>query len=274
VVENAANALKGKRVVVTRAAEQSESLVKALRDLGAVPLLLPMVAFATPDDVTALDAAIRGAAEFDWMLLTSQNALRALQERSETLRLRLADAFREVRIAAVGPATADAAKAVGLAVEYVALKHRGAELAEELGERVHGKQVFLPRSDRANPGLVEKLKELGAQVKDVVAYKTVRPDEQGAVDAEKIVREGADAVLFFSPSAVHHFRDLVGERTFVEFSRRAVFTAIGPVTEKALREAKVERVVMAEDTTVNAVIAVLEHYFAVSGAKLPAGADW
>jgi uroporphyrinogen-III synthase len=274
VGENTANALKGKRVVVTRAAEQNELLVKALRDAEAVPLLLPMVAFVAPDDVTALDAAMRGAAEFDWMLLTSQNALRALQERSEVLRLRLDDAFRGVRIAAVGPATAEAAKVAGLAVDYVAVKHRGVELAEELGESVRGKQVFLPRSDRANPELVKKLAELGAQVKDVVAYKTVRPDEQGAGDAEKIVRDGADAVLFFSPSAVHHLRELVGERSFVEFSRRAVFTAIGPVTEKALREAKVKRVVMAADTTVDAVIATLREYFMTSGARLPAGANW
>lgn len=271
--EDATKALKGKRVLVTRAPEQSESLVKALRGVGAVPVVVPMVAFGAPDDTSGLDAAIRGAADFDWMLLTSQNALRALQERSENLKLRLEDVFRGVRIATVGPATAEAAKSAGLAVEYVAVKHRGMELAEELGEKVCGKQVFLPRSDRANPELVKKLEELGARVKDVVAYKTMRPDEQSGGDVQKIVREAADAVLFFSPSAVHHFHELVGEQRFEELSRSSVFTAIGPVTEKALREAKVKRVVMAADTTVNAVIAALREYFMASGERLPAGAN-
>jgi uroporphyrinogen-III synthase len=265
--------LKEKRVVVTRAAEQSGSLVKALRELGAVPVVIPMVAFGAPDDVAAVDEAIRGAGRFDWMLLTSQNAIRALQERCEILGFGLARAMNGTRVAAVGPATAESATNAGLAVEYVAVKHRGVELAEELGEKITGKRVFLPRSDRANPELVGKLRELGAEVHDVVAYKTVRPDEGSLEKVEELVRQGADAVLFFSPSAVHHLHDVLGGEKFVEFSRRAVFAAIGPVTEKALRKAKVERVVMAADTTVEAVLAALKEHFTASGAKLPAGAN-
>jgi uroporphyrinogen III methyltransferase / synthase len=273
VGESRANALKGKRVVVTRALEQSESLVKALRDAGAVPIVLPMVAFGAPDDVTAVDAAIRGAAEFDWMLLTSQNALRALQERSNILQVHLAGAFRGVQVAAVGPATAEAARNAELVVAYIALKHRGVELAEELGEKLRGKRVLLPRSDRANPDLVKKLGELGARVKDLVAYKTVLPDEQVLERVNEVLSEGADAVLFFSPSAVHHFREVVGEKRFMKLSQRAVFAAIGPVTQDTLQKAKVERLVMAGDTSVDAVITALNQHFTVNGAKLPTGAN-
>ncbi len=271
--DGSANALRGKRVVVTRAAQQSESLVQALRQLGAVPLVLPMVAFGAPDDVAVVDEAIRQAGRFDWMLLTSQNALRALQERAEANGIELAKVMGGVRIAVVGPASAEAARHAGLHVEYVAVEHRGAKLAEELGEKVRGKRVFLPRSDRANPELVGKLTDLGADVNDVVAYKTVRPDEQVLGKAEEIVSGGADAVLFFSPSAVHHLRDVLGDERFEKLSRSAVFTAIGPVTERALRAAKVERVVMATDTTVDAVLATLRDYFTASGTKLPAGAN-
>jgi uroporphyrinogen III methyltransferase / synthase len=273
VGEGSTNALKGKRVVVTRALEQSESLVKALRDLGAVAVVLPMVAFAAPDNVAALDEAIRGAGRFDWMLLTSQNALRALQERCEILGVGLAAALDGILIAAVGPATAETAKSMGLEVEFVAVTHRGVELAEELGEKVEGKHVFLPRSDRANPELVGKLKELGAEVTDVVAYKTVRPDDAGLEKVRKMVGDGADAVLFFSPSSVHHFRDVLGDENFDEFSRRAVFAAIGPVTESALHKANVKRVVLARDTTVEAVLAALNEYFTADNTKLPPGAD-
>jgi uroporphyrinogen III methyltransferase/synthase len=273
VGEHASNALKGKRVVVTRAVEQSESLVKALREWGAVPVVMPMVAFGAPHDVAAVDEAIRRAGRFDWMLLTSQNVLRALQERCEILGMALPRAMRGIRLAAVGPATAETAKSAGLNVEYVAVKHRGVELAEELGEKVRGKRVFLPRSDRANPELVEKLKELGAEVQEVVVYKTVRPDEGSLAKVEEMMKDGADAVLFFSPSAVHHLHDVLGDESFDEFSRRAVFAAIGPVTEKALRKAKVERVVMAADTTVEAVLAALKKHFTASGTKLPAGAN-
>jgi len=273
VAENEGNVLKGKRVVVTRALEQSESLVKALQDSGAVPVVLPMVAIGPPADVTAVDAAIRRAAEFDWMLLTSQNGLRALQQRGEILHVTLADAFLGVHIAAVGPSTAEAARGAGLTVEYVAVKHRGMELAEELGEKIRGKKILLPRSDRANPELVKRLEELGARMTEVVAYRTVLPGDQDLTKVHEVLKDGADACLFFSPSAVHHFRDILGDQQFQEFSRRATFAAIGPVTEEALKKARIEGVVLAKDTTVGAVIAALREYFLTSGTKLPAGAD-
>ena len=271
MAEGAANSLKGKRVVVTRAAEQREQLVQALREMGAVPVLMPMVAFGAPDDPSLLDEAIRELQCYDWIFLTSQNALRALQERSQFLKLSLAQAMAGVRVAAVGPATAEAVRNAGLKVAHVAAKHQGVSLAEELAAELHGKRVLLPRSDRANPELVERLEGLGAHVEEIVAYKTIRPDHHDLARAEAMARKGADAVLFFSPSAVHHLQDLLGNEKFLEFSRRTVFAAIGPVTEDALRKAKVDRVVLAQDTTVGAVLAALAEFFAQPEAGFPAG---
>ncbi|MGB2635888.1 MAG: uroporphyrinogen-III synthase, partial [Candidatus Acidiferrum sp.] len=258
---------------VTRAAEQSESLVHALEAEGAAVVLVPLVAFGPPDHVGVVDEEIRGAGRYDWMLLTSQNAVRALQERCDALGISLAKAMEGIRIAAVGPATAEAARNAGLTVEYVAVKHQGTALAEELSEKIAGKLILLPRSDRANPELVEKLEGLGARVKEIVAYKTVRPDEHSRSMVEKMVREGADAVVFFSPSAIHHLQDILEDEKFQEFSRRTLFAAIGPVTEEALRKAKAEHVAMAGDTTVGAAIAVLRDYFMAKQLKLPAGAS-
>lgn len=266
-----AKSLKGKRVVVTRAAEQSAHLVRALQEAGALPVLVPLVAFGSPDDLNALDEAIRELRRYDWMFLTSQNALRALQERCQSLHLNLLAILEGVRVAAVGPATAEAAKSAGLQVSYLAAKHQGVSLAEELAQQIRGKCVLLPRSNKANPELVEKLRQLGARVKEVVAYRTLRPDQHDLAKAEVMTREGADAVLFFSPSAVHHLQDLLGQEKFLEFSRRCVFSAIGPVTEDALRKAKVERVVIAKDTTVTAILATLTNFFSQSEATLPAG---
>lgn len=271
MAEESANALKGKRVVVTRAAEQCEPLAQALRERGAVPVVLPMVAFGPPDEPSLLDEAIRELRSYDWVFLTSQNALRAVQERCQFLKLDLARTMDGVRVAAVGPATAEAAEHAGLKVAYVATRHQGVSLAEELAEKIKGKRVLLPRSDRANPEIVEKLAQLGARVKEIVAYKTIRPDDQDLSKIEAMVREGVDAILFFSPSAVHHLRDLLGNEKFLEFSRQSIFAAIGPVTEEALRKARVERVVLARDTTVAAVLAALTECFSQPGARLPAG---
>src|SRR5208282_5146775 len=132
VGEACANFLRGKRVLVTRAAEQSEGLMEALLEEGAVPVLLPLVAFAPPGDPMRLDEAIRECSRYDWIFLTSQNAVRALQERSQLLNLNLAKAAAGVRVAAVGPATAEAAERAGLQVAHVAAKHQGEALADEL----------------------------------------------------------------------------------------------------------------------------------------------
>jgi uroporphyrinogen-III synthase len=264
--------LQGKRVVVTRAVEQSEALVKALREEGAEPLLMPMVVFAPPEDVHAVDEVMQGTERYDWLFLTSQNALRALEQRCEKLGVVLAHRMRGVRIAVVGPATAEAAKGAGLSVEHVATSRYGKALAQELSQSIEGKWILLPRSDRADPELVEKLEGWGARVKEIVAYKTAKPEGKSLLEVEKLVREGADAVLFFSPSSVSHFQDILGQDRFQQFSRQALFAAIGPVTEKALRQANIERVVTAGDVTVGAVIVALTEYFLMQTAKLPEGA--
>jgi uroporphyrinogen-III synthase len=264
--------LAGKRVVVTRALEQSHSLVAALREAGGEAVVLPLVAFAAADNPAELDGYLKGSKKFDWVMFTSQNAVRALQERCETLGVPVARVFSGVSVAAVGPATAESALAAGLSVSYVSRVHNGVALAEELAGQLAGKHIFLPRSDRANPELVEVLQRSGAQVTSVVAYKTVSPNEGQPGGYETLLRHAPDAILLFSPSAVHHLQELLGLERLQELGGRTVFVAIGPVTEKALMQNRLERVLLAPDTTVSATIAVLSEYFSKAGQRQPAGA--
>jgi uroporphyrinogen III methyltransferase/synthase len=264
--------LEGKRIIVTRAAEQSESLLQSLRENNAVPVLLPMVSFSLPDDTGPLDDAIQNLGEFDWMFLTSQNALRALENRCGYLHVILREIMADVQIAAVGPATSEAALSRGLQVAYVAKKHQGTALAEELSAVVGGKKILLPRSDRANPDLVQALERLGAVVTDLVAYKTVRPTEAENANYISEIERGANAILFFSPSAVHNLQDMLGAARFVVLSRTMAYSAIGPVTERALRETGVSRIVAAADTNVAAVLQALDDHFSTTPVELPAGA--
>jgi uroporphyrinogen-III synthase len=264
--------LAGKRVVVTRALEQSQSLVEALRESGAEPVLLPLVAFGPSDNPAELDACLKNGAQFDWVFFTSQNALRAVQQRCTALELPLQQVFAGVKIAAVGPATAEVVHAAGLSVNYVSRIHNGVAMAEELASQLQGKCVFLPRSDRANPELIAVLKRHGAQITPVVAYKTVSPISDSPETQESLLRGSADAILFFSPSAVHHLRDLLGAQQFGDLSRQSIFVAIGPVSENALKAEGVGRILQAADTTVAAVVATLAEYFAKAGRHQPAGA--
>lgn len=258
--------------MVTRAAEQSQPLVDALRAAGVEALTVPVVAFAPPDDLAQLDVSLKTPVPYGWMFLTSQNAVRALQERWTALGLRGEDIFSGVKIAAVGPATAEAARAAGLDVAYISRIHNGVALAEELAKEISGKRVFLPRSDRANPELIRALESFGAKVTAVVAYKTVAPEGASKELQAGLLRDRVDAVLFFSPSAVRHVREMLGAERFAQLGQDAIFVAIGPVSESALKEEGIERILVATDTTVLASIAALAEYFSKAGQAQPAGA--
>jgi len=271
VAESCASVLAGKRVAITRAAEQSQPLLAALREQGAYPILLPMIAFASPDDLQPLDDALRHLPQYHWVFFTSQNAVRALQERAEHLKVLLCEATGCAQIAAVGPATAEAARAAGLSVTYVAKEHNGVALAQELQGEVRGKRVLLPRSDRANHDLVETLQRLGAHPTEIIAYKTLRPAPDDRHNLETILQDVPDAILFFSPSAVHHLRELLGSPSFLNLAEKSAFAAIGPVTERALQEAGVRRLIVASDTSASAILDSLATFFVHSGHSWPAG---
>jgi uroporphyrinogen-III synthase len=264
--------LAGKRIVVTRAVEQSQAVAEALREAGAEPVLLPLVAFTPPDSFSELDDFLKSAGEYDWVFFTSQNALRAVQERSAALGLALSHSLKDAMIAAVGPATAESLRAAGLAVAYVSHVHRGEALAEELASEVAGRRVFLPRSDRANPELIDALNHRGAKVRAFVAYKTVPPDADAQRVRQALAKSSSDAILFFSPSAVHHFCEILGAERFRNLSQQTIFVAIGPITKKAFHAEGVDRLLVASDTTVAATIAVLAEFFTKAGQHQPAGA--
>jgi uroporphyrinogen III methyltransferase/synthase len=270
VAENFPSSLAGKRIVITRAAAQSEALARELSARGAAPVVFPLVSFGEPEDFAPLDEAIAAIEQFNWLILTSAQAVRAVMQRAADLQRPLARSDRNLRVACVGPVTAEAARRANLPVEYVAVTHNGVALANELGSKLQRARVLLPRSDRANPDLPAALKRYGAQVTEVIAYRTLRPGETDQDGLKKIANGQADAVLFFSPSAVQHFVELVGAEQLQKIQDMLAIMAVGPITANALREAGVARVVVATDTTVPSVIEALEKHFAAAKAA-PAG---
>ena len=269
--DNLPSSLAGRRVVITRAAAQSAALAQELSARGALPIVLPLVSFAEPEDFAPLDRAIATIQQFDWLILTSVQAVRAIAERAADLREPLIRTGNQLRVACVGPVTAEAARNAKLPVEYVAGTHNGVGLANELDGNLQGTKVLLPRSDRANPDLPVALQRYGANVTEVLAYRTMRPTESDQQSLKQIVAGQADAILFFSPSAVQHFAELVGAEKLRAFQDMLAITAVGPVTARALREVGVERIVVASDTSAASVIDALEKHFAAAKAA-PAGA--
>jgi uroporphyrinogen-III synthase len=254
--------LAGRRIVVTRAPEQSRELSEALTKLGAEVLSLPTVCFGPADDWTSLDRALRAISQFDWLLFTSQNAVRFFCSRSRELGVRPEElASLGVRVGAVGPATAQVVEHEGIRVEYIAKDHSGEGLVNELDAKLHGRKVLLPRSGRADDQLPKALRDAGAIVTEAVAYRTMQPATFDANVLAKLRSAEVDAIIFASPSAFHNLRDVLTEDEAAELSAHVQFVAIGPTTARALRESGVTVGLESEESTAAGLATVIASYY-------------
>jgi uroporphyrinogen-III synthase len=252
VAERQKSPLAGKRVVITRPESQSVPLAEALRTVGAEVILLPLIRIAPPHDLSSLDSALRNLGQFDSLIFTSQNAVAAVADRLAFLNV----VTRPPRIAAVGKSTADAAKAAGFAVTHTGYG-TAADLVRELANEFSGKRILLPRSDRAAASLITQLQNTGAEVTEVVAYRTVLLDYADSNAAT----DRADAILFFSPSAVHAFSVLIRSGVFSSIQAYGAVGAIGPVTRSALMEATLPCDFEAQHPSVEEVVSALTVHF-------------
>jgi uroporphyrinogen-III synthase len=257
--------LEGRRIVVTRAPEQSKELRERLAELGAEVISFPLVRFLALEDTADLDRAIRSLEKFDWLVFTSANAATFFLGRCRTVGCW--PSGKAAKIAAVGSATRLALEKEGLKASFVPKTFSGAGLAAELSGALAGKNVLLPRSDRAGDELPSLLQRAAANVTEVVAYRTAGPEvlERGIIDT---IRSGqADAVTFFSPSAFHEFQKAVGPDALSKLDSRVAFAAVGPVTAEAIRGAGLPVAIEAEEATTASLVAALERHFAVLEVK-------
>jgi uroporphyrinogen III methyltransferase / synthase len=229
--------LFGWRVLVPRTKEQAGALSEQLRSYGAVPHEVPTIAVEPPRTPQQMERAVKGlvTGRYEWVAFTSANAVKAVREKFEDYGLD-ARAFAGIKVAAVGAETAKALRAFGVVPDLVPSGEQSAvglladfpayDPAFDPIER-----VFLPRADIATETLVAGLIELGWEVDDVTAYRTVRAAPPSADVREAIKGGGFDAVLFTSSSTVKNLVGIAGKPHSC-----TVIACIGPATAKTAQE--------------------------------------
>jgi len=248
--------LAGLRVVVTRPEGQAQELCSRLRALGAEPILFPTIAIAPPEAGGPLDQAIARLPDYDWVIFTSVNGVDHFWARLvEVSRSSGADGQDELsiraRVAAIGPATAEALRQRGAPVHLIPAEYRAEAILDEIGD-VAGQRILLPRADIARPALADGLRAAGAQVDDVSAYRTVRGEPPAA--AFDALRAGVDVVIFTSSSTVRHFVSLTQGLDFGS----PLIACIGPVTAATAREVGLRVDVVAKEYTVDGLLEALK----------------
>ena len=223
------SALAEVRVAVTRAACQSDSIAEAIRRHGGVVLELPCIAFEDPESSTELDAALVDLnVRYDGILFTSRNAV------DRTLARCSSSAMAGLTVAVAGTATADALRGHGIEADVVPESFRSEGLLEALDGfaelQLPNTRWLLPRAEVAREVLPQGLRDRGARVDVVTAYRTVQP-ANGALVRQSL-SAGIDVLTFASGSAVTNFRSLVGD-PFEQLVRGVKVASIGPVTSAA-----------------------------------------
>ena len=225
--------LYGLSVLVPRTRHQAGELSERLRVLGAEPVEAPTIAIQASRTPQLLRAALTdvGNGAYDWVALTSANGVAAVVEQLAEL-ARDARLFAPVRLAAVGPGTAEALAAAGLRAELVPPTATTGELAAALVASGPPARALLPRADIATPTLTEALRSAGWRVDEVEAYRTVPVTELDPGVRQRLELGEIDVLAFASSSTVRNFVDLFGGPP----PAGTRVASIGPVTSQTCRD--------------------------------------
>ncbi|HYS70567.1 MAG TPA: uroporphyrinogen-III C-methyltransferase [Gemmatimonadaceae bacterium] len=245
--------LHGRRIVVTRATQQAQALTERLRELGAEVIEMPATQIARLD-LAPLRSAIAGLSRYQWLILTSQNAVSIFWEQllGEGKDAR---ALAGVKVAAVGPATAGALLEHGITVDVIPKRFVAEGLLEMLRERdnVSGKRVLYVTAEGAREVLPQGLRETGAHLDVIEAYRSI-PDGEGAERLARAIESGRlDLATFTSGSAVRGYVDAIGE----DLAKHVPAVSMGPQTSEALREAGIEVKAEAKESTLDGLVSAV-----------------
>ena len=250
--------LSGKRIVVTRTRKQASELSNRLRALGAEIVELPTIRIEPPTDLREFAELVQDAHSYDWVVFTSPNGVEAFFE----MFFKLYDDAREiggVRIAAIGPATAQRVKDYHLHVDLQPEEFVAEAIVREFAKQggVENLRILIARAEKARDVLPKELSGLGAIVDEGFAYRTV-PETRDATGARRrLLEEGADLITFTSSSAVENFVALG-----LPWPKGMQVASIGPVTSKTAREQGLKIDIQARQYDIEGLVEAIRSFFA------------
>lgn len=242
-------------ILVTRPREQAESFVRQLEERGAACEIVPLIRIEPPASYNDCDDALARLREYNGIICTSVNAVTQLVARMNEAQKKIA---QQLPTFVVGCETYEAAASAGLRPMPPPAVHDAVHLANEMAERgVAGKKFLLPQGNRVRGELKQMLLSRGAQVDDVVVYRTVGAAEADADRVQHLMKNNPpDVVAFFSPSAVGQFAALVPAPI------PSACAVIGKTTADAVERAGFVVDIVADPSTAEGLVASIEMFLA------------
>jgi uroporphyrinogen III methyltransferase/synthase len=244
--------LFGRRILVTRPRHQAKALERPLRELGADVRIQPAIEISDPEDWAAVDHALHRLSEFDVLVFSSTNGVEKLLERLLALGYDLR-ALGGLRLAAIGPGTAEALASYHLRADVIPPRDYRAEgLLDQLLPKAANRRFLLVRASRGRELLAEELRKAGADVEQVVVYRSrdvERPEESvlELLDSHQI-----DWVTVTSSAIATWLAERLGDRL-----TNTRLVSISPVTSATLRQFGLEPHVESQSATMDGIVAAI-----------------
>lgn len=234
--------LTGKTILVTRATEQSSEFTRLLETQGATVVEMPALVITPPSNWTGLDEAIATLGDFNWLILTSANAVEYFFSRLTTLNLDLR-ALNKVKIAVVGKKTAASLTQYHLKADFIPPDFVADSLVANFPEALNNQNILFPRVETGGREiLVQELSKQGAKVTEVAAYQSQCPPAINPIPREALLNRRVDLVTFASSKTAKNFHQLVTlmtqdlELTPESLLENVAIASIGPQTSKTCKQ--------------------------------------
>ncbi len=250
--------MNGKRILVTRSAEQAPALSHALAGLGASPVVVPTIEIVPPKTYADLDQAIVGLADFDFLVLTSVNAVKAFCDRIAVLDV-VKDDLKSLKTVAVGPKSAAAFAGYGFHADLVPDDYRAEGVVAMLSDKVAGKRILYPKAALARDLIPSALSKAGAEVIAPEAYGSAPPAEASA-QLKQALGQGLDLLTFTASSTVDNFVNLLDVESLA-LARKVPVASIGPLTTNTAEKLGFHVDVEPDNSTLDDMIVAIRDYF-------------
>ena len=231
---------------------------------GATVLECPTIQLVDPASWYELDAAAAKLADFDWLILTSVNAVRYFFQRLGHLGYD-ARALGRCKVCAVGPKTAEAIADHGVRPDLIPKDYKAEGVVSELSKLdIKGRKILFPRADRAREIIPRDLEQIGAYVTSPVIYRNVLPERLCPETLLALEKRSIDCITFTSSSTVLNMAELLGADLLVDMLKGVTVASIGPVTSKTCRELGLKVDIEPQEFTLSALSTAIQEHFSTT----------
>ena len=251
--------LQNRTILITRSTEQSSEFRSLLESRGASVICLPTIEIVEPDSWEACDSIIWKLVEYNSVCFTSKNAVSKLLQRIRIIRPQALNILSTRNLYAIGEKTQSALEAAGFSATASPTKASAEELAQLLqGWNISGKKILFPKSNIASDILPQQLRKLGAEVDEVVVYKTVIPEPENLEHVQQMfMKNKIDVATFFSPSSILNFTEMIG----TDILAHTAIAAIGPTTAEAAQQLGLTVAILAQQATAECLVEAIQKHF-------------